>query len=113
MIFSGIINPKTAKLATNSIHPVFSNMRRGCNVIVDVSRLSGLSNGVMFHFRKVLCTLEVMGTEKVIFVLPAGETDASNAFRNAYDSLRLQVLSASSIDEAESILEQSAHFLKA
>lgn len=113
IVFSGSINHRTAKLATNSIHPVFSNMRNGCNVIFDVSALSGFTNRVMFHFRKILYTLDIMGAEKVIYILPAGETDAANVFRNASDNPGYQVFTATSIEEAESVIEKSAHFLKA
>jgi len=88
-------------------------MRRGCKVIVDVSNLSGFSSRVMFHFRKVLYTLNVKGAEKVIYILPPGDADLPHAFRKATDNLGYQVFTAASPEEAESILEKSAHFLKA
>ena len=113
IVFSGSVNHKTAKLATNSIHPIFSNMRRGSNVILDVSSLVGFSNRVMFHFRKVLYTLDVMGAEKVIYILPPGGTDLANAFRNVSDALGFQVFTAASVEEADAIFEKSSHFLKA
>lgn len=113
LVFSGAINHKTAKLASNSIYPVFSNMRRGCNAIIDVSNLVGFSNRVMFHFRKVLYTLDVMGAEKVIYILPPGDTDLAHTFRKASDSLGYQVFTAATVEEAEAIIEKSSHFLKA
>ena len=113
MVFSGETNHRTAKLASNSIHPVFSNMRKGCNVIIDISSLNGFTSRVIFHFRKILYTLDMMGAEKVIYILPPGERDIANAFRNASESLGYQTFTATSTEEAESILEKSAHFLKA
>jgi hypothetical protein len=113
LVFSGSITHKTAKLATNSVHPIFSNLRKGCNAIIDVSALSGFSNRVMFHFRKVLYTLDVMGSEKVIYILPPGNTDLTMVFRNASENLGYQVFTATSIEEAKSLLEKSSHFLKA
>lgn len=113
IVFSGSINHRTAKLATNSIHPVFLNMRKGCNAIIDVSALNGFTNRVMFHFRKVLYTLDMMGAEKVIYILPPGETDVANVFRNTSDDFGYQIFTAASIEEAESIIEKSSHFLKA
>jgi hypothetical protein len=67
----------------------------------------------MFHFRKILYTLDTMGAEKVIYVLPPGKTDIANVFQNASENLSYQVLTAVSIAEADSILEKSASFLKA
>jgi hypothetical protein len=113
MVFKGHIDHRTAKLATNSIHPIFTNMRRGCSAIIDVSALSGFSNRVMFHFRKVLYTLDVMEAEKLIYIPPSGETSVANAFRNASENLGYKLFSAASIGEAESIIEKSAAFIKA
>ena len=113
MVFSGETNHRTAKLASNSIHPVFSNMRKGCNVIIDISNLNGFTSRVIFHFRKILYTLDMMGGEKVIYILPPDKTDIANAFRNATESLGYQVFTAASIEEANSILEKSTLFLKA
>lgn len=113
LVFSGSINHRTAKLATNSIHQVFLNMRNGCNVIIDISNLTGFSNRVMFHFRKVLYSLDMMGAEKVIYILPSDETDVANVFRNTSDNFGYQVFTAASIEEAESIIEKSSVFLKA
>jgi hypothetical protein len=113
LVFSGATNHRTAKLASNSIHPVFSNMRKGCNAILDISSLSGFTNRVMFHFRKILYTLDMMGAEKVIYVLPPGKTDIEKVFRKTSESLGYQVFTAVSVEEADSILEKSASFLKA
>jgi hypothetical protein len=113
IVFSGSIDHRTAKLATNSIHPVFSNMRKGCDVIFDVSGLSGFTNRVMFHFRKVLYTLDVMEAEKVIYILPPGDKTIENAFRNAFDSLSYEVFPAVSIKDAELLIEKTSNFLKA
>ena len=113
LVFSGETSHKTAKLASNSIQPVFSNMRKGCNVIIDISGLSGFTSRVMFHFRKILYTLDMMGAEKVIYILPPGENDIANAFRTASESLGYQTFTAASTEEAASILEKSASFLKA
>lgn len=112
MRFSGEMNPKIAKLASNSLSPVLSNIRQGCNVINDVSSLGGISNRVMFHFRKILYTLDMMGVERVIHVAPPGDASLLKAFRDASDSLGYQVITVSSIEEAESILEKSVRFLK-
>lgn len=112
LLFSGSINHRTAKIASNSIYPVFSIMRKGCNVIFDVSNLKGFSTRVMFHFRKILYTLDVMGVEKVIYVLPPDDTDLVHIFRKASESLGYQIFTAASINEAEANLEKSAAFLK-
>jgi hypothetical protein len=111
--FSGTINHRTAKLASNMVNPIFANIRKGCNVIFDVSTLTGFSNRVMFHFRKILYTLDVMGVERVIQVLPPDDTAVSGAFRAASEPLGFQVFSATSMAEAESVIEKSASFLKA
>lgn len=111
--FSGSINHKTAKLSSNAVYPIFSNMRKGCCVIIDVSSLAGFSSRVMFHFRKILYTLDVMGAEKVIHILPPGDTTITAAFRSATEPLSFQAFTAKSTEEAESIIEKSSHFLKA
>ncbi len=111
--FSGTIHQRTAKIASNNIFPIFYGMRKECNVILDVSHLSGFNNRVMFHFRKVLYTLDVMGTERVIFILPSDDTTILNSFRNASDNVGYQVFTAASTEEADAILEKGSHFLKA
>ena len=111
--FSGAINHRTAKFSSNTVQPIFSTMRKGCNVIFDISNLTGISTRVMFHFRKILYTLDVMGVERVIQILPPDDTAISTAFRSASEPLGFQVLTAKSIAEAESIIEKSSHFLKA
>jgi hypothetical protein len=88
-------------------------MRKGSNIIIDVSGLSGFSNRIMFHFRKVLYMLDMVGAEKVIYILPSGETNLANAFQNASNALGFQVFKAASIEEADSIFEKSSQFLKA
>jgi hypothetical protein len=113
LLFSGAITHRTAKLASNSIHPVFSNMREGCNAIIEISRLSGFNNRVMFHFRKILYTLDLMGAQKVIFILPPDDTPIKEAFLNISENLGYQVFTALSVEEADSVLEQSSQFLKA
>lgn len=112
IVFSGSVNHKTAKLATNNIHPIFSNMRKGTNVIIDVSALTGFSNRVMFHFRKILYTLDIVGADKVIYILPPDKIEVANAFRDASDALGYQVFTAASVEEADSIFEKSSQFLK-
>lgn len=111
--FSGNISHKTAKLSSNAVYPIFSNMRKGCCVIIDVSNLVGFSSRVMFHFRKILYTLDVMGAEKVIQILPSDDTTISTAFRSASEPLSFQVFTAKTTEEAESIIEKGSHFLKA
>ena len=113
MRFSGEMNHRIAKFASNSMSPVLTNIRKGCNVINDVSTLSGINNRVMFHFRKILYTLDMMGVEKVIHVPPPGDAGVLKAFRDASSSLGYQVLTAQSTEEAESVLERSSRFLKA
>lgn len=111
--FSGKINHRIAKLASNSIYPVLSNIRKGCNVINDISGLSGINKRVMFHFRKIFYTLDMMGVERVIHIPSPGKTDVLNAFREASGSLGYQVVTADSVDAAESMIEKSTQFLKA
>jgi hypothetical protein len=113
MRFSGEMNQKVAKFASNSMSPVLSNIRKGCNVINDISSISGINNRIMFHFRKILYTLDMMGVEKVIHIPPPGDASVLKAFRDASDSLGYQVITAHSAEEAESILEKSSRFLKA
>jgi L-lactate utilization protein LutB len=113
LVFSGNINHRTAKLSSNSIHPIFSNMRKDCRVIIDVSKLVGFNNRVMFHFRKILYTLDVMGAEKVIYILPPGDDDLVHTFKKASENLGYQIFIASSLEKAEEIIDKSAHFLKA
>ena len=112
MQFSGKMDSRIAKYVTNSLSPVLTNIRDGCNVVNDVSTLSGVNGRVMFHFRKILYTLDMMGVERVIHIPPSGETPILNAFRSASDSLGYQVITAHSIEEAKSILEKSIKFLK-
>ena len=112
MRFSGEMNPKIAKFSSNSLSPVLSNIRNGCNVINDISSLSGINSRVMFHFRKILYTLDMMGVERVIHIPPPEDSSVLYAFRSASDSLGYQVITAHSIEEAESILEKSTRFLK-
>lgn len=110
--FSGAINHSIAKFASNSIYPVLSNIRTGCNVISDISKLTGVNNRVMFHFKKILYTLDIMGVDKIIYIPPSGDPLAFSAFRDVSISMGYQVITADSIEEAEAILEKSTQFLK-
>jgi hypothetical protein len=112
MRFSGEINPRIAKFASNSLSPVLTNIRKGCNVVNDVSTLTNINNRVMFHFRKILYTLDMMGIERIIHVTQPEDTSVLSAFQSASDSLGYQVIIAHSPEEAKSILEKSVRFLK-
>lgn len=110
--FAGEINHKIAKQASNNIYPILSNIRKGCNVINDISGLSGVNKRVMFHFRKIFYTLDMMGVERVIYIPPPGKTTILSAFRKASDNLGYQVITADSVDSAKTMIEKGEQFLK-
>lgn len=113
ILFSGSIDHHTAKFATNNILPIISNLRKGCDLIIDFSGLSGFSKRIMFHFRKILYTLNVAGAEKVVYIFPPDETNIDNVFRKTSESIGYQVFTASSTEDAVSLLKRSGQHLKA
>ncbi len=113
MQFSGPLDYKTAKFVTNHMYPVLINIRKGCDVINDVTAIQGLTRRVMFHFKKIFYTLDMMEISRVIHVLPSGDAAAVTAFNEASENLNCLVFTAGTRDEAIGVLDKSTQFLKA
>ena len=112
MRFSGKIDSRVAKFATNSFQPLLAEIEKGADVIIDFQTMSGINNRILFHFRKIFYTLHLMEIDKIIQIPSPQDTSIASALLNITSTPQFRILNAGSVEEAEEILDR-AHFLKA
>ncbi len=110
---TGKFTYKSAKMASNSILAILSNLRDGFDVIDDISEMDPKVNKrLMFHLKKVKYTLEQLEISRVIRIInPEAETLAG-LFDSGAKEKGYQVYKVESVKDAESILENVGRFLK-
>ena len=102
----------SAKAASNAILQVLPNIRKGFDVINDISGLGPeFPPKALFHLRKVMYNLKKMGAARVVRIVPQGQA-LIRLFDQAAQGAGFQVHTAASLAEAEALLDRSSRFLK-
>jgi hypothetical protein len=102
----------SAKAASNAILQVLPNIRKGFDVINDISGLGPeFPPKALFHLRKVMYNLKKTGAARVVRIAPKAPA-MTLLFDQAAQSAGFQVHTAGNLAEAEALLYRSSQFLK-
>jgi hypothetical protein len=111
--FAGIFDTVSAKLASNAILTVFSNIRSEFDTIFDFTKLERLfSRKIIFHMKKVVYNFKQVGVGRVILIVTKETKPLKAIFEER--EMPFQLFTVDSLEEAEKILKNDARgFLKA
>lgn len=110
---SGKFSYKTAKMASNSILTIISNLRDGFDVIDDVSEMDpDVNKRLMFHLKKVKYNLEQLQIARVIRIINPESETLAGLFDAGAKEKGYQIFKVHTVEDAESILENVGRFLK-
>lgn len=110
--FSGVFDTVSAKLASNSILTVFSNIRSDFDTIFDFTKLERLfTRRIIFHMKKVVYNFKQVGVGRVILIVTKETKPLKAIFEER--EMPFQLFTVGSLEEAEKILKNDARgFLK-
>ena len=113
MTLSGIFDYQSAKEASNAIISVLANLRENADAIHDLRGLKGVDQRAVFHFRKVIYTLDYVGVKRVVRVMSDAPQLIPHLKKIYANEADYQMSAAISLEDAEAILDRSRQFLKA
>ena len=111
---AGELDYTAVKLASNGIITVLPSLREGYNVINDFTGLKGpFKKRVIFHLRKLVYNFAQTGIANVISINAENIKPVTDIFVSGAKAEGFQSYEASSLEEAQSTLQNLGRFLKA
>ena len=110
---AGRFDYRSAKAATSHIMQVSQNLRQGFGFVADLNELDpNYDRKFIFHLRKVVYNLSLIGIGKVVCLLPPAVANMKAVFQEKSGSGGYHVFTAQTIHEAEEILRNAGKFLQ-
>lgn len=107
----GIFDSKSAKVASNAVISILSNVEKGFDVINDIREVTAISDmRTVFHLRKVRYHLLQAGLNRTVRVVEPKESVISALFEK-YFMQGPNIMVAKSMEDAEAALENQGKFL--
>jgi hypothetical protein len=113
MTLSGIFDYQSAKEASNTIISVLANLRENADAVHDLRGLKGFDQRAVFHFRKIIYTLDYVGVKRVVRIVSDAPQLLSHLKKIYSNEVDCQMSAAKSLEDAEAFLDRSRQFLKA
>lgn len=114
--FSGVPNKIGAKMCSNTIVAMSSNLEKGFSVISDFRKISGdhLTKRIMFYFRKIHYLFVNKEVSHIIRVVPDKESEYAKTFPElpVPGGGHIKVFTVTSIEEGKKILKNVRRHLK-
>ncbi len=113
MEMAGRFNYRSAKTATSHIMAVTPNLRPGFDLVVNLDELDHrYDRKFIFHLRKVIYNLNLIGIGKVVCILNPKVSPIKEIFGEKSQAGGYSLFTARTVHEAEGILENAGKYLQ-
>lgn len=109
----GTFDYRASKMASNAVVMVLSNARKDFDVISDIRKIDAITNiKTVFHLRKVIYNLGQSGVNRIVRIPEPKNKLITSVFEKNFIIERKKAYIATSMEEAETILDNDGRFLK-